>query len=131
MSFRVPEQHRARFPGRDYDSKPGDRFGVFFVTIGRRTLKVIASDGDPGGEDSAITEGWEHVSVSVAVRGGPTGSKLPSWAEMCRVKALFWEDGDCVVQFHPAASDYVNINEVLHLWRHPGMAFPMPPMVCV
>lgn len=131
MSFRVPEQFRARKPHPLYVSAPGDPFGVFFVPFARRMLKVLASDGqgEPGWESPA--QGWEHVSVSVADRGGPTGSRLPSWREMCAVKELFWGPGDCVVQFHPAADRYVNEHEVLHLWRHPSLPFPMPPLECV
>lgn len=126
MSFRVPEQFRARNPHPSYASEPGDPFGVFVVPFGRRTLKVLASDGESG-----LSDGWEHVSVSLADRGGPTGSRLPTWQEMCAVKELFWMPEDCVVQYHPPASQYVDMHDVLHLWRHPSLAIPMPPSRCV
>lgn len=82
-------------------------------------------------------EGWEHVSVSivrlkpdyhqskrgVAVKTG----KLPNWREMCAVKDLFWDPEDCVVQYHPPHSEYVNCWEVLHLWRPIEGEIPRPP----
>jgi hypothetical protein len=80
-------------------------------------LAIIASDGtDP------ISEGWEHVSVSLK-------NRCPTWREMCFVKALFWEDTEWVVQFHPALSRHVNIHPYcLHLWRKPGTELPKPPL---
>jgi hypothetical protein len=65
--------------------------------------------------------GWEHVSVSTAVR-------TPTWTEMSRVKHLFWDDEDVVVQFHPKRSEYVNLHpNCLHLWRWTAGDFPRPP----
>jgi hypothetical protein len=47
---------------------------------------------------------------------------------MSNVKNLFWGSDECVVQFHPAEKDYVNIHpHVLHLWACPNIKFPMPP----
>lgn len=67
---------------------------------------------------------WEHVSVSA--RG------IPTWEEMCWVKGRFWEDNECVVQFHPPEDKYVNVHEnVLHLWKPVGIEFPQPPVECV
>ena len=57
---------------------------------------------------------------------------MPNWAEMCWVKSLFFEDGETVVQYHPAKKDYINTHPfVLHLWRKCGEPFPMPPVECV
>lgn len=56
-------------------------------------------------------DGYEHVSVSTMT------SKLPTWEEMSIVKDIFWDDEEMVVQLHPKKSMYVNIAEVLHLWR--------------
>lgn len=83
-----------------------------------RRIQVIASDG----------MGWQHVSVSF----GATSKSTPSWELMCRVKDLFWEDTDCVVQFHPPKSEYVN-NHVacLHLWRSLDAPQPIPPSIMV
>lgn len=119
--MKTPEKYRWKDAPAGYATEEGDPFGVFRIP-GReasgRCLKVIATDGVP--------TGWEHVSVSLD--GHP--NRCPSWEEMCIVKGLFWPDDECVVQFHPPASEYVNIHPgCLHLWRFPG--FPMPPKICV
>ena len=105
-----------------FQSPPGAPYGYFQVP-GRhangRVLRIIACDG--------TDTGWEHVSVSIP--GSP--NKCPSWEEMCIVKALFWDAGECVVQFHPPASEYVNNHAgCLHLWRHVE-GFPLPPSILV
>lgn len=51
---------------------------------------------------------------------------------MCFVKDLFWTPEECVVQFHPPESDYVNNHRfVLHMWRHKTAEFPRPPAIMV
>ena len=98
-------------------------YGYFFVQgpCGEE-LKIIASGGDA---DDPVGAGWEHVSVS-------TRRRCPNWQEMCFVKALFWEPEECVVQFHPPESEYVNNHRfVLHLWRHKTLVFPTPPAILV
>lgn len=65
--------------------------------------------------------GWEHVSVSYRKR-------TPTWDEMCKVKEMFWNDDETVVQYHPPKSEYVNIHEYcLHLWRKKNTDFETPP----
>jgi hypothetical protein len=82
---------------------------------------IIASDGDVPGE----LGGWEHVSVS-------TDRRIPNWIEMSFVKNLFWAAEECVVQYHPPQSEYVNNHpRVLHLWRWTKGDFPMPPNILV
>lgn len=74
-------------------------------------LKVIASNGD----------GWDHVSVSLPHR-------CPDWPEMCHIKDLFWSPEETVIQYHPAAADYVNHHpHCLHMWRKQEFEFPVPP----
>lgn len=108
MTFKCPEQHRFRFPG----GWPGDATNGAFIID---NLRIIASDG----------EAWEHVSVS-------TSSRCPTWDEMCFVKGLFWSEEDCVVQFHPPKSEYVNVHPYcLHLWRKVGSEFETPPSLMV
>jgi hypothetical protein len=106
-----------RFAGR-----PADRFyGCFFVhgPCGEE-LKIIASEGD-----APEAQGWEHVSVS-------TRRRIPNWLEMSFVKDLFWAEDECVVQFHPPRSEYINNHPTcLHLWKHVSQDFPMPPSVLV
>lgn len=75
-------------------------------------LVIIASDNDGG---------WEHVSVSLKHR-------CPNWDEMCFIKSLFWEDDECVVQFHPPKKEYVNVHpHCLHLWKPKDKSILMPP----
>lgn len=71
----------------------------------------------------ADEDGWEHVSVSHSNR-----RKLPTWDDMCRVKEIFWDAEETVVQIHPKESEYVHSvgfgmekrENVLHLWRPAG-----------
>jgi len=69
--------------------------------------------------------GWEHVSVSLKSK------KIPNWEEMCFVKDLFFGDEECVVQYHPPKSEYVNNVNALHLWRKQGYDFPRPDSILV
>lgn len=70
--------------------------------------------------------GWEHVSVSL------NKNRCPTWEEMCMVKDLFWDKEDCVIQYHPPKSQYVNNHpNVLHLWRPIGVSIPMPDSIMV
>lgn len=47
---------------------------------------------------------------------------------MCWVKDLFWDAEECVVQFHPPASQYINCHpHCLHLWKPIGGNVPTPP----
>lgn len=83
-------------------------------------LCILAS----GGEDEREA-GWEHVSVS-------THRRCPNWKEMCFIESLFWEPEECVVQFHPPKSEWINNHSFcLHLWRHKTIAFPKPPAILV
>jgi hypothetical protein len=69
--------------------------------------------------------GWEHVSVS-------TRRRAPNWQEMCFIKALFWDEEEVVVQFHPKKSEYVNFAKTcLHLWRPLNAHIPTPPSIMV
>lgn len=97
-----------------YGSDPSFGFtGFFCLKLFGSEVKCIACDQG----------GWQHVSVSVQ-----SSSQPPSWAIMCKVKDLFWEPEDCVVQYHPPRSQYINCHPgVLHLWRSLDSNFPMPP----
>lgn len=83
------------------------------VTIGGWTGSVIWTTED----------GWDHVSVSPYDH-----SITPSWDDMCKLKDMFFEDDETVVQFHPAKKEYVNLMEnCLHLWRPNKMELVCPP----
>lgn len=88
--------------------------GMFQIPSPYGKLTIIASNGG----------GWEHVSVSYTRKK----DEIPSWEVMCFCKRLFWSDDECVVQYHPPESEYVNNHpSVLHLWKPVGIAIPMPP----
>lgn len=126
MSIHVPNKYRVRTGWLGTDDSIGNN-GAFFVPngIGRAPLQVIASDGLVVPDEHQALAGWEHVSVSLPDR-------CPTWAEMCRIKELFWDDEDTVVQFHPPRSQYVNNHlYCLHLWRPLHAAIPLPPSILV
>jgi hypothetical protein len=98
------------------DTRAGNN-GCFFVPCPgtRANLQVIASDG----------MGWEHVSVSLQTR-------CPSWAEMCYIKDLFWDEEETVMQLHPPRSEWVNNHPYcLHLWRPVSDVIPRPREILV
>jgi hypothetical protein len=121
--MRFPEEFRCPNIHPRYRSSTGDPFGVFWIPgnkVNGRGLKIIAVDGQ--------RTGWDHVSVSLMDH--PT--RVPSWEEMSIVKNLFWPPEVCVVQFHPASENYVNVHGgCLHLWRCVDREFPTPPISCV
>jgi hypothetical protein len=90
---------------------PGDDGFALFVFRKSAPLRIIASWG----------EGWDHVSVTLEHR-------VPTWEEMCFAKELLFEPDDCVVQFHPPASRYINNHPYcLHLWRPQAQEILLPP----
>lgn len=111
--FKVPEKDRVHVKGYP----PGDAQNGFFVVKLKHNqlVTVIASNG----------AGWEHVSVS-------RRDRTPTWEEMCQVKDIFWDEDDCVIQYHPPKSEYVNNHKnCLHLWRPLGRNIPTPPALLV
>lgn len=116
--FHVPEQYRLKQGMMSSDSSFGNN-GAFIVPYRihgvKQTMVVIASD----------QMGWEHVSVS-------REDRTPVWEEMCIVKDMFWDSDDCVIQYHPPKSEYVNNHKhCLHLWRPIGIELPMPQSILV
>jgi hypothetical protein len=118
--FHAPNKFRLKnHPTMASDDGYGNN-GAFVIPIEDKvTVFIIASDG----------EGWEHVSVHVVDSGHDT---TPLWEEMCTIKDLFWDEEDCVVQFHPPKSEYVNQHEhCLHLWRQCGVNWKSPDSILV
>lgn len=115
MTFHVPNKFRVR-TGRMGSEDDIGNSGAFVIPLKhQQRLNIIASD----------QFGWEHVSVS-------RKDRCPTWDEMCQIKALFWDNDDCVIQYHPPESEYVNNHPYcLHLWRPTGVALPMPPSIMV
>ena len=118
MAFSVPD---GRIMTGMWGTTDADgRNGRFFLRGSGKTRHLIATASDRGG--------WEHVSVVVHEFPYDT----PTWAEMCRVKENFWDDEDVVVQYHPKASEYVNLHPgCLHLWRPANGEMPRPDPILV
>lgn len=113
LDFTELEQFRNQAPNFE-EQRPGDRFGLFRIVFKGARLQIVACCAREGYQ-------WEHVSVK-------GHGCCPTWEQMSHVKSLFWEPSECVVQYHPAEKDYVNIQpHVLHLWKPVGVEFPMPP----
>lgn len=71
----------------------------------------------------ADEDGWEHVSVSPYPE-----SITPSWDDMCKIKDIFWDEEEAVLQIHPPKSKYVNLMQnCLHLWRPKNGVHGMNP----
>lgn len=103
-------------------SREGDDFGAFYVSRGKTQLIIIASCGS---EEIP----WEHVSLRAR---DYKGERCPTWDEMCFAKDLFWDAEECVIQFHPPKSEYVNNHPfVLHLWKPTAFDLRMPPSIAV
>lgn len=84
-----------------------------------------------GGWDGSIIwsngAGWEHVSVSPFVK-----RITPEYSDMKKVKEIFWNDEEAVIQIFPAKSQYVNnVENCLHLWRCTYKETPLPPSCLV
>ncbi len=108
-----------------YLSPERSTFGSFLIPRQGTHLRVIACDAsDPNYP-------WEHVSCH-AYDPFFRKQRTPNWDEMCYLKSLFWDDTECVVQFHPATTDHICIHDhVLHLWKPINETIPMPPKICV
>ena len=103
--------------------------GAFDIPLKGMGHRVMAHCIVSDGFDPVTPVPWEHVSVHVYEYGR---ARTPTWLEMCLVKDLFWEEEECVIQYHPAKSEYVNCHpHVLHLWRPKDVPIPTPPKICV
>jgi hypothetical protein len=112
--FKAPEMFRLTTGSLGSDESFGNN-GCFTIPFESYEFMVIASDGD----------GWEHVSISL-------NNRTPNWREMCFIKSIFWSEEDCVVQYHPPKTEYVNNHpHCLHLWRPINTQLPMPPSILV
>ena len=112
--MKVPNEYRIRDGQLKSDDTYGNN-GCFQIPFRSFKFWVVASDG----------EGWEHVSVSLP-------NRCPNWEEMCFIKSLFWDKDECVVEFHPPESEYVNNHpNCLHLWKQSGKTWTLPPSILV
>ena len=109
------ERGRIRSGHWGSDSSYGNTGSFIVMSPHGIELRILSSGAH------AEDEGWEHVSVSAQGR-------CPTLEEMCFVKDLFWNKEECVVQYHPAKSQYVNCHpHTLHLWKCKTAEFPVPP----
>lgn len=100
-----------------YKSNDGDDFGMFEVPVKKKPFKarILCAPSDSE---------WEHVSVS-------TTSRTLDWVEMCKIKDMFWDKDEAVIQFHPPENEYINNHPFcLHLWKKKG-EFDLPPSILV
>jgi len=109
--FKVPNEYRIRtIPDLASTELDGNN-GAFRFEYQGYEVFCIASDG----------AGWDHVSVSI------NRKRTPSWEIMAHVKSRFWDDEDCVIQFHPPKSQHVNYHPYcLHLWRNQNQEVELP-----
>jgi hypothetical protein len=118
--FHVPNKYRIKdHPYLSSTDEAGNN-GAFRIKLDSKVYAfVIASDG----------LGWEHVSVHIVDH---EQEATPLWEEMCRIKDMFWDPEDCVMQLHPPRSEYVNNHKnCLHLWRPVGIEIPRPDSLLV
>ena len=93
--------------------------GVFEIPLNSEETALVIADNGFSSPD------WEHVSVS-------THTRCLTWEEMCKIKDLFFNEDETVIQIHPAKKNYVNIHEFcLHLWRSKKDSIPLPPAYLV
>lgn len=113
--LKVPEQYRIKHHRTmSSDESYGNNGAFQFCLSKTEQVFVIVSNGG----------GWEHVSAHVASKGE---RRVPTWAEMCKIKSMFWDKEATVIQFHPKKSEYVNKHPyVLHLWRPINQEIPTP-----
>jgi hypothetical protein len=128
--FHVPNKYRNHTDSHYGSDDSIGNSGLFIIPYQKKNMleyRVLASDG----------MGWEHVSVSLSLIGRRWSYdvlRCPTWPEMCYIKSLFWDEEDCVIQYHPSKSEYVNRHPyVLHLWRptDPNMQIPIPDKIMV
>ena len=102
-----------------YGTVGDEHNGVFKVYVHGKGFWCIASNGG----------GWDHVNVTPSSKNRKT---VPTWAEMCAIKDMFFDPEEAVVQYHPKKSEYVNNHPYcLHLWRPNARELPTPPMLFV
>lgn len=106
------DKYRVRFKNGNNGDKHN---GMFHLRVNGSPVIVIASNG----------LGWEHVSVS-------HDNRVPNWETMCKIKEMFFEDDEAVMQLHPKKADYINNHPYcLHLWRPIETEIPVPPLFMV
>lgn len=98
-------------------NKVGSDGGQGWIVLGNWEGTVIWSTG----------AGWQHVSVC------PRQLRItPTWDDMCKIKDIFFNDDEAVIQIHPPKEEYVNnMPNCLHLWRCTYKEMILPPSILV
>lgn len=121
----APEKYRLKTGVLGSDASMGNN-GFFVIPhyrINNYEIRCQVYDG----------MGWEHVSITIGqARPQKQPTRNPTWEEMCWVKDLFWNEDECVIQYHPAKSEYVSCHpHCLHLWKPIGIELPIPQSIFV
>jgi len=117
----------SRLRDRRLDSRPGDTFGAFRVSMpgSQAVMLVIIGDGKEWERTGFALPAWEHVSVSLK-------NRTPTWEEMEWVREQVFDDSELVLWLSVPRADHINIHDnVLHMWRPIGVELPVPPKGCV
>ena len=106
------------------------------IKSNRLITRIVTTDGGSGEIHMptwigsviwSYDAGWEHVSVAPYKK-----NIMPSWDDMCKIKDIFWDEDETVVQYHPAKEDYVNnVANCLHLWKPINQKIPKPNKLLV
>lgn len=93
---------------------PGAGFyGMIYLPLGSKNhlFSIVVS----------WNNGWDHISIAHRYRD-------PEWLTMCKLKELFFDDDEVVVQYHPKKEDYINIHpHCLHLRKPQNEEVVHPP----
>ena len=133
--FNEGELNKWRFKGMPFPNTPDmltdGAFQIPYKAGTNIAFFVIATHGTCDPMIKSPDEAWEHMSARAFDEAHTQNPKerQPTWDEMCYLKDLFWHPEECVVQFHPPKSVYVNSHpNVLHLWRKHGVNQETPPL---
>lgn len=107
-----------RYRKRLYDGSYGDnKVGFFWIPKAKGYYQVYATTGG----------GWDHVSFCLLTENGKFEKRIPKWNDVCKIKEMFFDSIEDVVEIHPKAEDYVNEHPyVLHLWKPTVKEMPIP-----
>ena len=98
--FKIPEKYRITENHQLASNSSYGNNGAFLIKYETYEVYCIASDGG----------GWEHVSVSYSA------TKIPSWNMMCFIKNMFWDEEDCVIQFHPPKANMLIVTQLYYIY---------------
>ena len=121
-SWNLPRKYKIAFSGSEHDKGQATLADLGFIA------RIV--DGKKGFR--------VHVAGGLGVRSA-VGNLLFDFVDDTQVypiakavKDLFWNETECVVQYHPPKADYVNNHpHCLHLWGRADGNIPRPPAILV